>query len=157
MDISMISTAYEGLKAGKNILKDLYDIKVEADAKERIDAVMSKLGDAQDALFSMREELFRLQAENVELKGKVNDANIWNDKISQYELVTTDGGAVVYSFKGTPNHYICPSCKSKKLIEILQDDKVLSGKFSRPGCNAKFPIKTRKESGGIAVGTVSRW
>ena len=54
MDIAIIAAAYEGLKAGKSILKSLYEIKIDADSKEKIDEVMLKLGEAQENVLSMR-------------------------------------------------------------------------------------------------------
>lgn len=145
MDIATITAAYEGLKVGKSILKALYESKVEADAKEKIDEVMSKLGEAEDTLFSMREELFRLQSDNESLKKEIAETDSWNNKLSQYELTKTAGGAVVYKFIGTPEHFICPSCVSKKTIEILQDNRTISGKYRCVGCNAEFPINPRRD------------
>ena len=141
MDIATITSAYEGLKVGKNILNSIFDIKVEAEAKERVNEVMQKLGEAQDALFSMREELFRLQTDNDKLRKLIEQSDDWKNKIEKYELVTTSGGAVVYKFKENPEHYICPSCVSKQVIEILQDNRTLNGKFRCVGCKSEFPIK----------------
>jgi predicted RNA-binding Zn-ribbon protein involved in translation (DUF1610 family) len=146
MDITTITAAYEGLKAVKEILKSIYNVKVEADAKEKIEEVMSKLGEAQDALFSMREELFRLQSDNDSLKKKIEEAESWDTKLSQYELTKTSGGAVVYKFIGEPEHFICPSCVSKKNIEILQDNRTYSGKYRCVGCGAEFPINPKTDS-----------
>ena len=106
MEIATITAAYEGLKAGKEILKSIYDSKVDADAKEKIDVVMLKLGDTQDTLFSMREELFSLQSDNEALKKKIAETESWDNKLNEYELTKTSGGAVVYKFNGTPDHYI---------------------------------------------------
>ena len=140
MDIATITAAYESLKAGKSILKSIYETKIEADAKDKIDEVMSKLGEAQDTLFSMREELFRLQSDNESLKKKISESESWDNKLSQYELTETSGGAVVYKFTGTPEHFICPSCISKKSIEILQDNRTYTGKYRCVACKAEFPI-----------------
>lgn len=144
MDIATVTTAYEGLKAGKSILQSLYKTKVKADAKEKIDDVMSKLGEAQDTLFSMREELFRLQADNETLKSEILELELWDNKLSQYELTKTAGGAIVYKFIGTPEHFICPSCVSKKKIEILQDNRTFSGEYRCVSCDAEFPINPRQ-------------
>ena len=144
MDITTITSAYEGLKVGKSILKSVYDSKVEADAKEKIDAVMSKLGEAQDTLFSMREEMFSLRSDNEALKKKITEFESWDNKLSQYELNKTTGGAVVYKFIGEPEHYICPSCVSKKHIEILQDNRTYSGKYRCVGCGAEFLINPKR-------------
>lgn len=140
MDLASISTAYEGLKIGKEILRTLFDLKVQAEAKDKIDQVMIRLGDAQDALFTMREELFRLQAENENLRKTVNENDKWDDRFQNYELVKTAGGAVVYRFKGEPEYYVCPSCVEKQLIKPLQDRRNYAAEHRCPGCNADYPI-----------------
>ena len=61
MDVASIASAYQGLKAAKDILGVVFDSKVDAEAKPKVLDAMQKLGDAQDALFSLREELFSLQ------------------------------------------------------------------------------------------------
>ena len=143
MDMATITTAYEGLKIGKGLLKGLLDIKVEAEAKERVDEVLAKLGDAQDTLFTMREELFRLQAENQELHGKIKETEKWEAKLAEYVLAKTTGGAVVYEYKAEPHHFACPSCIENKSIQILQDNRTVSGKYRCVSCGAEFPIKPR--------------
>jgi hypothetical protein len=145
MDIATITAAYEGLKIGKTLLKSVYDSKVEADSKEKIDQVMSQLGDAQDTLFAMREELFRLQTENEEFRRKQSDEQKWDDKVSQYKLVKTAGGAVVYQFTGEPEHYACPSCIEKKSLQIIQDNRTMSGKYRCVACESEFPVNQKQK------------
>jgi len=160
MDIATITTAYEGLKIGKDLLKgllELKELKIDAQAKPRIDEVLSKLGDAQDTLFIMREELFRLQSENEEFRKILAESEKWEEKLAEYELVETSGGAIVYEFKDTPKHFICPSCVSKKTIEILQDNRTMSGKFRCVGCNAEFPIKPTERQKPMRAPNSSGW
>lgn len=52
-------------------------------------------------------------------------------KQSNYELVETEGGAVVYKSKTNPIHFACPSCFNKE-IHILQDRRVVSGVYDCP-------------------------
>lgn len=140
MDIATISGAYEGLKLGKELLKSVYNSKVEADAKEKIDQVLHKLGEAQDALFSMREELFRLQEDNQNLRKAADLEERWAAKVGNYSLVQTSGGAVVYKYSGEPAHYACPACIEKRTIQILQDNRTARGKFRCVACSAEYPI-----------------
>ncbi len=151
MDIATITAAYEGLRAGKEILTSVYNSKVSADAKEKIDIVMSNLGKTQDTLFSMREELFRLQTANEELKKKIAETDSWDNKLKEYTLTKTSGGAIVYIFNGTPEHYICPSCASNKTIQILQDNRTYSGKFRCVNCNAEYPINPHQTQAAITM------
>ena len=151
MDITTITTAYEGLKVGKTLLKAVYDSKVEADSKEKINEVMSKLGEAQDTLFTMREELFRLQSDNKELKDKYSEIENWLKKSEQYTLTKTTGGAVVYKFNDEPEHFACPSCIEKKTIQILQDNRTMSGKYRCVGCESEYPINPRTKQPPIKM------
>ncbi|WP_116644743.1 hypothetical protein [Salinivibrio sp. HTSP] len=141
MDFATVTSAYEGLKIGKSLLKSIYDSRVEADAKEKIDEVMNQLGEAQDTLFSMREELFRLQSQNEEYRKRLTDDETWSKKVEQYQLTETAGRAIVYEYLGNPKHFVCPSCIEKKTIQILQDNRTSSGKYRCVHCNAEFPIK----------------
>jgi predicted RNA-binding Zn-ribbon protein involved in translation (DUF1610 family) len=150
MDMSTITAAYEGLKVRKSLLQGLFDIKIEAEAKQRVGEVMSKLGDAQDALFSMREELFTLQTENKKLRDQVAESENWNEILSQHELVKTSGGAVVFKFKGEPEHYACPSFTSVNSIQILQDNRTMSGKYRCVKCGAEYPINPAQKPRRIA-------
>ena len=140
MDIALIGAAYEGLRVGKEILIDSISAKADAQAKEKIHEVMTKLGAAQDALFQLRDELYHLQTENSELKQSLADMEEWETRLSEYELVKTSGGAVVYQFNGDPQHYACPNCLEKKQIHILQDTRNLGGHYRCVSCEAEYPI-----------------
>jgi hypothetical protein len=106
---------------------------------------MTKLGDAQETLFQVRDELFSLQNERQELRRQLDEQNIWKDKIAAYTLFTAPGGAVVYVSSGEPKHYICPSCVNKREIHPLQDNRTFSGKFRCTGCEQEYPIKPRQD------------
>jgi hypothetical protein len=138
-----IASAYTGIKFIKESLSFILNAKIEAATREKISEVLERLGTVQDTLFYLREELSRLQIENFELKEKLNAAEDWKGKLAEYELKETQGGAVVYQFRGNPTHYVCPSCLNKKEIHILQDRRVGSGIFDCPGCSKTFPIKRK--------------
>jgi hypothetical protein len=137
--------AYNGLKFAKDSLSTLIQGKVEIEAQARISEALTKLGDAQDALFQLRDELFTMQAETARLKAEIDRTNNWKDRLSSYELVKTAGGAVVYRFKGNPEHFACPSCVNGQKLEILQDNRTMSGKFRCSGCTNEYPINPREE------------
>jgi hypothetical protein len=60
--------------------------------------------------------MFRLQAENEQLRQQLKAKEDWENQKSQYQLEQTAGGAVVWVFTGAPKHYACPSCFSKATI-----------------------------------------
>ncbi|MFV8598549.1 hypothetical protein [Ralstonia pseudosolanacearum] len=144
MDLATITGAYQGLKAAKELVGGLIDAKVDSEAKARIYEAQAKLGSVQDVLFSMREEMFELQDENKRLKEQLAEAEEWRAKVLQYELVTTAGGAVVYRFKGQPEHYACPSCFGSKQLHILQTRRTRHGNYTCTGCKTDFPVEPQK-------------
>jgi hypothetical protein len=150
VDVTAISAAYNAIKGGKELLTGYLDAKVEKGTEEKIRDVLAKLGQAQDALFEMREELFRLQADNESLRKKQNDADSWAARLAEYELRQTAGGAIVYVFRGEPLHYVCPSCVNKKEVHLLQDNRTVSGKFRCTGCANEYPINPRKDASRLS-------
>jgi len=91
-----------------------------------------------------REELLRLQRENAEMRQKLQAKEEWNNRKKQYNIVNTEGGAVVYQSTNSPQHYACPRCYEKESIQILQDQDDMAGAFQCPGCKTHFKIKPRK-------------
>lgn len=65
---------------------------------------------------------------------------------NNYELVKTEGGAVVYKSKTEPIHFACPNCW-KNEISILQDRRVVAGVFDCPSCNNSYPVNPMKKVG----------
>jgi hypothetical protein len=135
--------AFTGLKFVKESLTTLAQGKIEAESQTRILEALDRLGTAQDALFELREQLFALQSDNAALAKQIEEHCSWKAQIAQYELIQTPGSAVVYRFKGEPIHYACPSCVNKQKVEILQDNRTISGKFRCTGCGNEFPINPR--------------
>ena len=151
MDVATITGAYQGLKAAKEILSAAFEAKVDAEAKPKVLEAIQKLGDAQDTLFALREELFALQEANNALKQQIAEAASWKERADQYELVKTSGQAVVYKFKGQPEHYACPSCFNSQNIHILQTNRTMSGKYRCTGCNSEFPIEPIQRHGQLTM------
>lgn len=144
MDISTISAAAAGLKFAKDTVSGLLDAKIDIDTRTKVTEVLTKLGDAQDTLFGLRENLFELQTENAKLKQQIADADDWRKRIAPYAVTQTTGGAVVYrnaGGDGVPEHFACPVCANKREIQILQDKRSFTGEFDCPSCKAKYPIK----------------
>ncbi|WP_439531622.1 hypothetical protein [Marinobacter adhaerens] len=145
MDMTSIATAYSGLRAAKEIFSNYTDLKIDAAARERVNEAIAKVGEAQDALFQMREEMFRLQEENRLLKDSIAENENWEKRLSAYELAETSGGAIVFKSTSGVDHFACPSCAEKREIQILQDRRVVSGDYDCPGCGKSFPVKPRKQ------------
>ncbi len=146
MDLITIKGAYDSLKASKSLLNSLYKMKIDEEVKEQIGEIKEKLGTTQDSLFEIREELFKLQNENNELKHELKHKEDWSNTLNKYALIRTEGDAVVYKSNFEPSHYVCPSCISKKEIEILQDLRTLKGHFQCSSCKSLFPFKKKREA-----------
>ena len=144
MDAVSLAGAYQGLKAAKDILGVLFEAKVDAEAKSKILEAQTRLGEVQDALFVLREQLSELQGDRDTLRSELADAKAWEDRATAYELSSTQGGAVVYKFKRQPEHFACPSCFNKHEVHILQDNRVMAGTYRCPGCSSNFPVGKRK-------------
>jgi hypothetical protein len=144
MDPISFAGAYEGLKAAKSLLGIAIDAKVDAESKSRIMEAQGKLGDVQDTLFTLRERLSELQQERDSLRSELSAERDWLSKAGQYELAATLGTAVVYKFKGEPDHLACPSCFNKREVHILQLDSDFFGTYKCTGRGSSFPIKQTK-------------
>lgn len=145
MDIATVTGAYEGLKAAKEIIGGLLETKIDIEVKAKIIEIQNKLGETQDTLFGLREELFKLQEANYKLNKELESIQSWQAKVDQYELSKTNGGAVVYKFKGQPEHFACPSCFNSKQVHILQTNRTFSGKYRCTGCDNEFPIEPKEK------------
>lgn len=145
MDMTSIAAAYNGLKTAKDVFSGLAGLKVETETLSKINDAVKKFGEAQDALFQLREELFQLQEEKNTLKKQLAESKSWENKISQYTLAKTQGGAVVYKSKDEPIHYACPSCVNKHELQFLQEEGGYSGDSICPGCGIRFPVEPQKD------------
>ncbi len=149
MDPASIAAAYSGLKFAKDSITAAIEGKIELDSQAKVLAALEKLGEAQDTIFAMRDEMFNLQGECMRLKKELANNQSWGERFSSYKLIPTPGGAVVYVFQGTPEHFACPSCINNQKIEILQDNRTNSGKFRCVACKNEYAINPRKPSQSI--------
>ena len=145
MDLAAITAAYNGLKSAKEIFVGISELKTETDSIGKINEAVKRVGEAQDTLFQLREELFKLQEDNNTLKRTIDEFDSWKNKIAEYELVKTSGNAVVYKYKSEPEHFACPNCINDHSIQILQDNRTLSGKYRCVGCEGEYPIKPKED------------
>ncbi len=152
MDIATITGGIAAAKGAIDLIKngkDLVSKSKNIDAIHKINEAEKNVSTALQAIYELQTELIRLQEENRQLKDKLREGNDWQDRISNYTLEPTPGGATVYaSIGGQEKHYICPSCTEKKEIHILQDRHVYTGDYLCPSCKATYPVKIKKSSVG---------
>ncbi len=140
--MSLVQAGIASVKALQEIAKVGLDAKVDAKASAKILESTGQLGKALDALYEMRDELFRLQTENDKLKRDADRRLAFEARQDNYEIVKTAGGAVVWRFKAEPMHYACPNCMNEDRIEVLQDNRAYAGTYrcTAKGCTASFPV-----------------
>lgn len=160
MDIAVITGGITAAKGAIDLIKkgkDLFSKSENNDGLSKINEAEKNVSTALQAIYELQSELLRLQEENRQLKDQVREGNDWQDRISSYTLEQTPGGATVYASTGNQEkHYICPSCREKKEIHILQDRKVHTGHYICPSCKATYPVKPSKGGsvlGGLLTGT----
>lgn len=144
MDPSAITAAAADLRFVGENLAAIRGMTVDAEVLRRVVAAQERLGNSQDTLRELRDELFALQSENEKLKREKAAQDSWSGTAARYELTKTSGGAVVYKHKGEPAHYTCPNCWNKKEAQPLQDNRTLSGKHRCTACQAEFPVDPHK-------------
>ena len=146
MDLIAITAAYNGLMVGREVLTTFMEGKTQVDSQGRVLDALVKLASAQDTIYEMRDELFRLQSENQDLRRMAGDYEQWTQRLSGYSLQSTSGGAIVYVSHSEPRHFVCPTCVNKREIQILQDNRTFTGKFRCTGCQNEYPINPRRDA-----------
>ena len=143
--------AVNALKSARDMVSAAYESRVAADARPKIQAALESLGEAQSALFALRENLFEIQTENQALRAQIAALNEWVAVAERYALTQTAGGAIVYVTTLAPAHYACPSCFGKKQLHILQDTRTIRGDYICTGCSSTFPVDRFHEVLPISV------
>lgn len=145
MDMASIQLAFTGLTTIKNLLQGAVKLGIKNATLEPINEALDKVSAVQETLFNAREELFKLQTENNQLRDKIKSFEDWEKMKDGYGLIESPGGAHVYASKSnSPKHYVCPSCFVKREIQILQDSKNVLGNYICPSCKAAYPVKPRQ-------------
>ncbi len=140
MDMSALTGVFTGLNYARGVFQGLRKAKVALETHAQIDEALEKLGQAQATMFEMQAELFRFQQTNEDLRAQLNARDDWDARLAKYRLAATPGGATVFEHTGAPAHYACTSCVNERKIQILQDQRVESGIYGGPSCEAVYPI-----------------
>lgn len=141
-----LGMAISGFKAAREMLTAVVDGKNEIATMDRVLDAIRKLGEAQDTLYELREELLRKQEEVVTLKGQLDERGKWDQESAKYQLLKTEGGATVWESSVPLHHFACPACYAKQRISILQDQRTFDGSYACPdsGCKASYLVKPQK-------------
>ena len=144
-EIGAVTAVFGAIKAAVSGLKGLKDLGLSAKHAEAVDAAMDVMREAEDRLNAVHGELLELREENNSLRRTIADHDNWQEKLDQHELVQTVGGAQVFQNGDPPNHYYaCPACVENQQIQILQNMRVISGRWQCPSCNFNYPVDTAR-------------
>ena len=138
MDAATISAGLSALKTAMDLVKGLLATKGEAGP--RVEEVLEKMGNVQDLVYSLRDDLMKCQEENFKLKTDAQARDEWSERAKRYELTRTEGGAIVYRSSSPPLHFACPTCFEKKQVGILQPWCSVSGNYHCPACSAEYSV-----------------
>jgi hypothetical protein len=139
-----IAGALTGLTFIRESFTALLRGKIEAESQARVLDALERVGNVQDALFGLREDLARLQTENESLRARLGALDEWRSVATKYQLVQTAGGGFVYASSGPPPHFACPKCFNEaKQIQVLQP----AGEWaSCPACRMAFEVSRSTRS-----------
>ena len=155
MDLASIGAAYTGLKFAKDALQVVLASKVEAETRTKVADALERLGAAQDTLFDLREELFRLQSENERLRNEVKARDDWESLKADFPMTSTPGGAVVRVSAQEPKYFFCPTCfVTHHEPHPLQNRRVASGVWDCPRCKTPYPVGAQSMEVPTAVTAV---
>jgi len=155
VDMTTISAATTSLNFVKDASQVVLLSKVEFETQKRLAAGIEKLGSAQDVLYQLRDELFRLQEENAQLRRDLAARDEWEAQKARSTLTQTGGGALVYASNGPPAHWACPVCFATKTVHILQDVHDQHGTFYCPSCKTYYSGVSRGSRQTRATRSVS--
>ena len=151
MDIPSIGAAIASVKALKDILQSVVNLKIDSDTLSRINEAQHQVANLLGALLDTQGDLFALQNETQDLRRQIQIQEAWDKRKARYRITETDGGAVVYEcvaydYENEPKHYACPRCIEKLTIQILQvmEDRD-SGLFECPDCKKTYPIRRKED------------
>ncbi|WP_156458400.1 hypothetical protein [Rhodanobacter sp. Root627] len=140
MDLSALTSAYTALQFMRDSMSLALNAKIDEEARAKIHAAMDQITRLQDGLFHTQQELLALQQTNENLRKELAAVSSWAERANQYQLVQTQGKAVVYEFSGQPHHFACPTCFERQAISPLQDKRQPNGAFFCAVCSKDFSV-----------------
>lgn len=137
---SEIMAAYQGLKAGFDILQRLNAASKEAAINEVKVTLGRHILDAQQALTAAN----AAQADTAEtirqLEQKIVQLENWEADKQRYVLTDTGRGTLAYRLKegmenGEPAHWLCPNCYQQGKKSILKHEFIATGRVQTLVCH----------------------
>ena len=146
VEASAVSAAIGVVRLARDALKGLKQMGLSSEHKEAVQTALDQLGDVQDRISDIQSESIDLREENAALRQQISDADTWSERIENYSLFKTPGGAHVYRAvpEDGPTHYACPACVENLAIQVLQDERSYFGTYSCPACKAEYLVNHKQ-------------
>ena len=139
-----LTAAIASFKALKDGIRLVFDAKVDSEVQAARIAVMEQLGKAQDTLYDLRDELFKIQSENEELKRAASSSTKWDETVAQYEFVQTPGSAYAFRSRTDANLFACPTCIHDRRVSALQPKGPMPSIRFCLVCDKGYTVTTEK-------------
>ncbi|ENP0655282.1 hypothetical protein ACCH91_000155 [Serratia marcescens] len=125
MEITSFLSAYESVKAIKDVVKAASDLKTNVAINDKATEIYSYLNDVQEKLMALQAEHMAMARLKDDLERQVMELTQWNQEKTQYALTKLPSGTMVYQLKPAyqgdePVHQLCPNCYQKQVKSILQ-------------------------------------
>jgi rubrerythrin len=125
VDISAIAGALTSLKASKDLLEAMVDLRTAGAFNEKRLELQSKIMDAQSYVFTVNEERAALVERVSDLEKQIAGMETWEAEKQRYKLKDIDPGSFVYALEGSMSrgevpHWICTRCYEDGKKSILQ-------------------------------------
>ena len=143
MDMTSIAAAITGIRFAKDTVQTFVDYKVEEGSQAKVSAVLEKLAIAQESLFDVRDELFRLQSDNEQLRQDLKSRDDWDARKARYQLERTETGVMVWGSTFEPKHFVCPVCFERREAHMLQPRGTI---LDCPACKASYQARIVRDT-----------
>ena len=145
IDAESIGQAYSAVKAIKELGETLIKGKIDAEAKEKIYDMMTKLGSVQDQLFNIRELLITQQDENQKLKTRIKEIE---DSVELKSKIVYEKPSYWIKEGDQKDGPYCQRCwdADQKLVRLQEKS---TGYFVCLGCDKGYEGPNYKSSGFV--------
>lgn len=131
-------------------IRKMFDGYVDGLSKEMVAELQQqanqKVIDIQQALLDIQARSLELQEENKQLKESLRKHDEINNRLEDYTLTGTEGGAVVFVRNLEPKTYVCPTCvETSNQVHMLQFNGNHLKLYKCKNCDSEYKIgKTEK-------------
>jgi hypothetical protein len=148
--ITITSSALASFNHANNLIKAIFDLKVDSATIDKVVAIQSELASVQNGYLALLQQNTALVSEKDELKKEISRLKTWDHEKQRYQLTNYgDGAALVYSLKESmsnsePAHWICTNCYEQGKRTILQPASINGfAHLVCPSCKLDIPTGCR--------------